>query len=233
MRLVLRVFRDAARVFVTNLRRIIPIGLVVFGVSTLVQELLNNWVNHLGATSPAALLVAIGVTLLVGGGTATFATLVFAGLLDHTIEAEMEGVPAPAIADVLRRVPYLRLAATDVLVVALTLAGLLLLVIPGLVAVTLFGLAPPLVVAEDSGPLAAMRRSFELLGPRFGTALAVVLVPELAAIIISGAVQDLAGRLAFWAGVLIGILLEATLLAFVALLLNLLAHHLRDPILTE
>jgi hypothetical protein len=78
MRLVLRVFQDAARVFVRNLGRIIPLGLVVFGVSTLVQELLNNWVNHLGPTSPARLLAAIGVTLLLGGGTATFAMLVFA-----------------------------------------------------------------------------------------------------------------------------------------------------------
>jgi hypothetical protein len=233
VRLVLRVFRDAARIFVTNLGRIIPLGLVVFGVSTLVQELLNRWVNHLGPTSPATLLAAIGVTLLVGGGTATFATLVFAGLLDYTVETEMEGRPAPPITEVLRRVPYLRLAATDLMVVALTLAGLLLLVIPGLIAVTLFGIAPPLVVAEDSGPLAAMRRSLELLRPRFGTALAVVLVPEVAAIIISGALQDLAGRLGFWTGVLTGVLLEATLLAFVALLLNLLAHHLRDPILTE
>jgi hypothetical protein len=90
-----------------------------------------------------------------------------------------------------------------------------------------------MLVAEDLGPLAAMRRSFELLRPRFGTALAVVLVPELAAITISGALHDLAGRLGFWPGVLAGVLLEATLLAFVALLLNLLAHHLRDPILSE
>jgi len=233
MRLVLRVFQDAARVFVRNLGRIIPLGLVVFGVSTLVQEVLNEWVNHLGPTSPARLLAAIGVTLLLGGGTATFATLIFAGLLDYTVETEMDGRPAPAITDVLRRVPYLRLAATDLMVVALTLAGLLLLVIPGLIAATLFGLAPPMLVAEDLGPLAAMRRSFELLRPRFGTALAVVLVPELAAITISGALHDLAGRLGFWPGVLAGVLLEATLLAFVALLLNLLAHHLRDPILSE
>ena len=205
----------------------------MFGVSTLVQEVLNEWVNHLGPTSPARLLAAIGVTLLLGGGTATFAMLIFAGLLDYTVETEMDGRPAPPITDVLRRVPYLRLAATDLMVVALTLAGLLLLVIPGLIAATLFGLAPSMLVAEDLGPLAAMRRSFELLRPRFGTALAVVLVPELAAITISGALHDLAGRLGFWPGVLAGVLLEATLLAFVALLLNLLAHHLRDPILSE
>lgn len=233
VRLVLRVFQDAVRVFVKHLGRIIPMGLIVFGVSTLVQELLNWWVNHLGATSPVALVAAVGVTLLLAGGTATFATLVFAGLLDYTVEAEMNGVPAPPVAGLIRRVPYLRLAAADLLVVALTLAGLLLLVIPGLIAFTLLGLASPLVVAEDSGPLAAMRRSFELLRPRFGTAIAVVLVPQLAAVSLSGYLQELAGRLSFVVGLVAGVLLEATLLAFVALLLNLLAHHLRDPILTE
>jgi uncharacterized membrane protein len=221
------VYRDATRVFRRNLPRIALLGVVIFGAETALETALNQWLNRLQGVSIAQLVAAIAATIALGGTTAIFATLLFAGLLDYTIEAELEGRPAPPLSRVLRGMPYLRLLAVDVLVVLITAAGVLLLLIPGLIAFTLLSLASPLTVGEDLGPLAAMRRSIELLRPRFGTALAVFLVPELAAATITGTLQEQAGRLGAWAGVAAGVVLEATLLAYAGLLLGVLAHHLR------
>jgi hypothetical protein len=224
---MIAVYRDATRVFHRNLPRIALVGLIVFGAATVVETALNQWLNRLQGASVAQLVAAIVTTILVGGTTAFFATLLFAGLLDYTIEAELEGRPAPPLTQVLRQMPYRRLLAVDSLVVLVTAIGGLLLVIPGLIAFTLLSLASPLAVSENLGPVAAMRRSVELVRPRFGTAMAVFLIPDLVATTVSGGVQERAGRLGAWGGVVAGVVLEATLLAFIAVLLGVLAHHLR------
>jgi hypothetical protein len=226
--LVASSLRDALGVFRRHLFRIGLVGVVVFGVSAAVEQGLNGWVNRFPDASLPTLLVAIAITILLGGGTASFATLLFTGLLDYTVDADMEGRPAPPLATVLRRVPYLPLLGADVLVALITVAGTLLLVIPGLIAFTLLGLTGELVVAERLSPVAAMRLSFRLLRPRLGTALAVVLLPNLITGAIVQQLRDLAAHYSVVAGVAVGAVLDATLLAYAALLLNVLAYRLRE-----
>jgi hypothetical protein len=225
--LLFAVYRDAARVFHRNLPRIALLGVILYGAATVVETALNQWLNRLQGVSIPQLVAAMITTILVGGTTAVYATLLFAGLLDYTIEAELEGRRVPPLTQVLRRTPYLRLLVLDALVVLVTAIGVLLLVIPGLIAFTLLSLASPLAVSENLGPVAAMRRSIELVRPRFGTAVAVFLLPELVASTVSGGLEERASRLGAWAGVVTGVVLQASLLAFVALLLGVLAHHLQ------
>jgi hypothetical protein len=227
-RLVGAVIRDAAGVFRRHFIRIAIVGVVVFGGAAAIERALNIWVNRLADAPLPPLVAAIAITVLVGGGTGSFATLLFTGLLDYTVDADIRGRPPPPLAEVLRRVPYLPLLGVDVLVALITVLCTLLLVVPGLVAFTLLGLAGELVVAEQLSPLAAMRRSVRLLRPRAGTAVALVLVPNLVIGALVDEVREVAGHLSGAAEIAAGAVLDATLVAYAALLLNVLAYRLRE-----
>jgi len=227
-RLVGAVLRDAAWVFYRNFPRIAVVGLVLFGATAVVEWALNVWVSRFEQAPLAPQVGAVVLTLILGVGTGMFGTLLFAGVLDYTVESELAGRPPPSLVEVLDRIPYLRLLAVDFLVVLATVVGTLLLVIPGLLAFTLLGIASPLAVGGKDGALGAMRRSVRLLWPRLGTAVALVLVPNTIASWIEeelGTQAEHAGG--HLAGLLAGVVLEATLLAFVAVLLTVLAHYLR------
>jgi hypothetical protein len=66
-----------------------------------------------------------------------------------------------------------------ILAAALTLAGLLLLLLPGLLVMILFSLVGPLIVIEDLGAWASLRRSARLVWPHFFLVLTVVLIPAM------------------------------------------------------
>ncbi|HWS56547.1 MAG TPA: hypothetical protein VN228_20595 [Pyrinomonadaceae bacterium] len=72
-------------------------------------------------------------------------------------------------------------AACWLLVTALTWAGTLLLVAPGLILMTVFAVALPAVAAEDLGPLDALKRSAALTRGYRGRVFAALLVMTLAA----------------------------------------------------
>jgi hypothetical protein len=226
--LVVLVFRDALRIFFRNLPRIALVGVVVFGAATLVEWVLEEWVSRFDQGDLGPLVVAVVVTLILGVGTGMFATLLFAGVLDYTVESELAGRPPPGLAEMVNRIPYLRLLAVDGLIVLASVVGTLLLVIPGMLAFTLLGIAGPLVVAERISALNAIRRSVRLLWPRLGTGIALVLIPVTIADAIEEELSSVAEHFGgAWGHLLAGVVLESTLLAYVALLLTVLAHRLR------
>lgn len=81
-----------------------------------------------------------------------------------------------SLATLLRRLPYGRLAAIDVLVTLGTGIGLLLLVVPGLLFLTLYCMAAPVAEMERRGIGAAMSRSRELVRGHL-PAVAAAVVP--------------------------------------------------------
>lgn len=87
--------------------------------------------------------------------------------------------------DVFQRLPFTRLVAVDLLYAAIVLVGLILLVIPGLIFMTWFWLAGAVVEVEDRRPIAALRRSRNLIKGNFWRAFAVVLPLSVGTALIS------------------------------------------------
>jgi hypothetical protein len=101
----------------------------------------------------------------------------YSGLIDRVVASDRRGEPEYTIGEVIETLPYLRLITADLLLVALAMVGLILLVVPGVVAFTLFCLVGPLIVSEDLGVRAAFRRSAELVRGHFWLTLGLVAVP--------------------------------------------------------
>jgi hypothetical protein len=69
-------------------------------------------------------------------------------------------------------------------VVVLAAIGFVLFVLPGLLVLSMFAVAAPVIVVERTGPLRGLRRSWRLVGKRVWTVLGALLAAVLAAGII-------------------------------------------------
>jgi hypothetical protein len=99
------------------------------------------------------------------------------GVVAQIVLARRAGDAYPGLAEIARSLPWARLLAVDLIVTAGTMIGLELLVVPGVVLATWFALAPALVETRHAEPLAALRRSRELVRGRFWRVLALVVWP--------------------------------------------------------
>jgi hypothetical protein len=144
-------------------------ALFIFGLdaadSTLFTEVS---VDHFGRESLGAVLVLLVSTLGL-----TF----YSGLLERLVGAVERGHEAPAVGQVLRTLPYVRLLVADGILWVVGGLASLAFVIPGLIVTTLFALIGPLINMEDLSVRAAFRRSASLVGPRFLLVLFLITIP--------------------------------------------------------
>lgn len=77
------------------------------------------------------------------------------------------GEPEPTLREIARRISYRRLIAVDLVYVLVVVVGLVLFLVPGVLAFVLLGLAGPVIEIEGRGVRAALRRSYELVRGRF------------------------------------------------------------------
>ena len=144
-------------------------ALFIFGLdaadSTLFTEVS---VDHFGRESLGAVLVLLVSTLGL-----TF----YSGLLERLVGAVERGHEAPAVGQVLRTLPYVRLLVADGILWVLGGLASLAFVIPGLIVTTLFALIGPLINMEDLSVRAAFRRSASLVAPRFLLVLFLITIP--------------------------------------------------------
>jgi hypothetical protein len=162
LRMALRTARaEPGRVFIP--------ALFIFGLdaadSTLFTEVS---VDHFGRESLGAVLVLLVSTLGL-----TF----YSGLLERLVGAVERGHEAPAVGEVLRTLPYVRLLVADGILWVVGGLASLAFVIPGLIITTLFALIGPLINMEDLSVRAAFRRSASLVAPRFLLVLFLITIP--------------------------------------------------------
>ena len=89
------------------------------------------------------------------------------------------GEDPPPLREIARRLNYGRLIAVDLIFVAIVAAGLLLGVLPGILAFVWLGLAGPIVELEENSAGGALRRSVELVRGNFWLVLGVLAPIEL------------------------------------------------------
>src|SRR5205823_9013055 len=78
--------------------------------------------------------------------------------------------------------------------------GLILLVVPGLIAIARWSLIVPLVMIEGLGWRDAFRRSSELVRGRTGRVLVIVVIANIVTIVVGSVFNFLPGFLGAWIG---------------------------------
>ncbi len=111
--------------------------------------------------------------LLAIGGAAV-SLLFWSALVLRQSAAGRPGMPSVGAA-IRQAVSYLPgLVALVVICFVAVAAGLLLIIVPGLLAILLAWLAPVALILEQRQPLAALRRAWSVLRPRLGLSAAVM-----------------------------------------------------------
>jgi hypothetical protein len=150
------------------------LALVVFLPLALLDALtMNVELDSLDLTNGikvAALVLAVGAVTATGLIGEVFFSGAIAISLTHP-----HGEDPPPLREIARRLNYGRLIAVDLVYVVLVAVGLLLGIVPGLLAFVWFGLAGPVVELEERSARGALTRSMRLVRGNFWLVLWVLL----------------------------------------------------------
>jgi hypothetical protein len=169
--LVREVVRSAARAGRPNIGRIILVAVAVSSTTTAVELVVHSFVDRADvlAASIAADLGASGISMM--------GVVFLSGFLSQLVGEAGHGRPHVRVRDIPRKLQWRRLILADLLVVLLVVAGLIALVIPGLIAINLFAVVGPVVEIEKKPVRAALRRSAHLVRQHFWTVALLVTLP--------------------------------------------------------
>jgi hypothetical protein len=185
------VLRGAAAAYHQHWRVLLLTAVALFVPIGLLEALAEGF-REVDSDSGAVVAEAVTV-LFVAGVAATVGDVFYTGVVAAAVSAHRLGL-RHELSEVARHLPYLTLLAVDVLFALAVAAGLVLLVIPGVVAFTWFALAPAAVEIEGRGVRDAFRRSRELVRGNFWRVLAL-----LAPVVIVGeALGELLGSSGPW-----------------------------------
>jgi len=218
-------FAEAFGTFRARWRRVLVLGAVVSAVAITSDSLLDvlfERVDPSTATAGFAIVAAsIGLTAANGFGT-TF----LSGVLDRTVGEHQHGHEAESLWQLLQRIPYGWLILADVLALTIKVVGFVLLIVPGLIAVTLLCIVGPVVMIESRRPFGAVRRSAQLIRPYFWLAFVAVTIPIIGENFLSDYVEGANWSHGYLRHLVIGVGLEAPIAIFVSLVEVTLAYHL-------
>lgn len=158
---------------------ILPLALVVFLPLALLDALtMNVELDSLDVTSGiklAALALAIGAITATG----LIGEVFFSGAIAISLTHPRQGGPL-SLREIAQRLNFGRLIAVDLVYVALVALGLLLGLLPGLLAFVWLGLAGPVVELEERTARGALARSARLVRGNFWLVLWVLLPIQVA-----------------------------------------------------
>jgi hypothetical protein len=165
------VAREVVAAYRTHWLFLILAALVVL----LPQSLADGFLDHLEiegvhSARDVAILAAIPLTVVVN----LFGQAFYAGLTAAAVIEWREHRPLPNIRALLRTVPLGRLVVLDLVLTLGSAIGFLLLVIPGLIWLAYFSLAPAIVKFEHRDVWGSLRRSRELVRGNFWRVMWIV-----------------------------------------------------------
>jgi Uncharacterised protein family (UPF0259) len=160
----------AARAGYRDWRRILVVAIFVSLLSAGAEMLVDHYVDP----ADAALSLSASIS---GAGISLVGTVLLSGFVGRLISTAERGEAAMTLPQVARSLPWGRLIAADLLVSLAVVAGLVLLVIPGLVLLTLFAVVGPVIEIEGRKVFASMRRSGRLTRAHPWTTVLVATVP--------------------------------------------------------
>lgn len=126
---------------------------------------------------------------------------IIAGVVSRVVASSYLGHelgPAAALKVTFRRI--VPLVVATVLTALLSLLGLVLCILPGVLLFSLYTAVTPALMIEEIGPIQAMRRSWRLLKPRLWPVVGIVILAHL----IAGFLGNILGGIPSFGAVLLG-----------------------------
>ena len=164
----------AARTGRRSAWRILAVSVTVCTVTALAEIAADHFIDR--TNLPLRVAGSVGAS-----GVSLLGSVFLAGFLSRLVSGD--GPDGARIRPVLRSLPWGPLIRADLLVAAIIVVGVLALVIPGLIAMTLLAVVGPVIEIERRPALAALRRSAHLVRPYFWK---VALIGTLPVILASG-----------------------------------------------
>jgi hypothetical protein len=162
-------WRRAGYLLILGIAVFVPLGLVD-ALADRIQEIriedLGGFTD-LGTYALLAAIVAQAVTSLIG-------EIFYSGAVAIALAGGEKSKPPP-FRTIARHLSYGRLIVVDLIIAAATAIGLLALVVPGLIILTWFSLAGPIIELEGTKVRTALKRSRELVRGNFWAVFLVVL----------------------------------------------------------
>jgi hypothetical protein len=222
---ILAVLAGAARIGRRHWWRILTVAVTVSAVTTLAELLVDELVGQ--DDLPWSLigdLTASGLSLL----GAVFISGFLTKLVGHSQESDKKHRPdhGVSIRRVLATMPWGALIGADLLVALIVVVGLLLLVVPGLIAFNLLALAGPVIEVENRKIISSLRRSARLVRGHFWTVALLATLPVAAASEIEALAPNPHGLAEFLKVLAIRGLAEGIAEAIIGLILVQLSHRL-------
>lgn len=178
-------------------------------------------------------LAGLALAVAVVTATGLIGEVFFSGAIAISL-THPHGEDPPPLREIARRLSYGRLIAVDLIFVALVALGLLLGLVPGILAFVWLGLAGPVVELEDRSTIGALRRSLSLVRGHFWLVFGVLAPIELVGDALGGGlaalVHDLLGHtfLATWLAEAVSDAALAPVFAVAAVLLTVELMQERD-----
>jgi hypothetical protein len=221
------VFEAVFDIFRKQAGLLLPAAVLVYLVPALLDGILRDRGDEL---DPGVLLVSLLVSVI--------ATIWFQGVVIEAVRDIRDGRRDHTIGSVFRSVrPVIGPLTLAALLIGLGVAaGILLLIVPGLVLLTWWSLAAPVIVLERTSATAALRRSRELVrghGWRvFGVLIVVILINLVVVSLFQAAAEAISDDITVYSiGVLAGSALTAPLSALAAAVMYLELRRLKGQAL--
>jgi hypothetical protein len=159
-------------------RSILLLALVVFLPLGLLDALTTNVdTDSLDLTSGIE-IAALALAVLAVTATGLIGEIFFSGAIAISL-THPHGEDPPPLREIAARIKYGRLILVDLAFVLVVAAGLLIGLVPGVLAFVLLGLAGPVVEIEEESAWAALRRSVRLVREKFWLVFWVLVPIEL------------------------------------------------------
>jgi hypothetical protein len=185
------------RIYVDQASVLMPAAAVVFVFTGIIAALLI-------AASPALALVAVVLDLVAG--------TLFTGMVVELVADVQDGRRDASVGQLLRAVtPVLGQLILVAIVASIGIViGFILIIVPGLILITIWFVAAPVVVLEKPGVFAALRRSRELVRGNgwqvFGVLLLLYITVGVVAFIIEAAAESAGSGVGIIVRVVVGVL---------------------------
>src|ERR1035437_8814845 len=166
-----------------------PAAAVVFVISGILAAVLV-------AAAPALALVAVIISLV--------AITLFTGMIVELVADVQDGRRDATVGQLLRAVtPVLgQLILVGISAGVGVVIGFILIIVPGLILITIWSVAAPVVVLERPGPLAALARSRELVRGNGWQVFGVIFVLGIFVVIAASAIELAADSAGSGAGII-------------------------------
>jgi hypothetical protein len=171
-------------------------GLLVFvplGLIEVLDERLQEPLGELGKNVDAGRIVAAVTGALGHAGASLVGEVLYAGVVAAAVLGLREG-QRHSLGEIARALPYRRLILADLLWVLAVAVGLVLLIVPGLIAMAWFALVGPVIKVERLRVIEGFRRSAALVRGHTVRVLALILPVLVAGDLLSDLIQSGSGR---------------------------------------